>query len=167
MELDAFAIVAEFGVALAGFSGIVVAVKHRDEGFAPLDRYRIFTMLFYAIIAAFGSLAPIGLVLAGMEDVQLWFWTSTFTSLLLAGALMATLVGMRWLTRAERAKLSPLMWIAVVGGDIGLIVGLCLTSVFGATALLPFVALVWQLILSSILFLRLLVNDQGRVGQGD
>jgi hypothetical protein len=63
---------AEFGIALAGFTSIVVVFGHRDGRFHPVDRFRILSALVPSLGASFLALVPVGLELAGLSHTAVW-----------------------------------------------------------------------------------------------
>jgi len=71
-ESDAFQSLAEFGIALAGFTSIVIVFGQRDGEFHPADRFRVFTALVLSLGAAFLALVPVGLDLVGVPSAAVW-----------------------------------------------------------------------------------------------
>ena len=66
IDTGAFQSLAEFGIALAGFTSVVVVFSRRDGEFHPADRFRILTALVPSLGAAFLALVPVGLDLMGL-----------------------------------------------------------------------------------------------------
>lgn len=71
-ESGAFQSLAEFGIALAGFTSIVIVFGRRDGDFHPADRFRVFTALVLSLGAAFLALFPVGLDLVGLSAPMVW-----------------------------------------------------------------------------------------------
>ena len=55
--------VAEVAVALVGFAGIVIALRHRESGLSGLDRSFVTDMVQRGLAALFFALLPLLLVL--------------------------------------------------------------------------------------------------------
>ena len=74
MNLDtgAFQSLAEFGIALAGFTSIVIVFGRRDGEIHPADRFRIRMGLVPSLGAAFLALLPVGLELTGLSPSAVW-----------------------------------------------------------------------------------------------
>jgi hypothetical protein len=66
--LDALALIAEISVGLAGFSGVAVMLGHGPGRWSAGDAARIRLLLGAAFGPLFASLAPIGLVWAGVPE---------------------------------------------------------------------------------------------------
>jgi hypothetical protein len=56
--LDSFATLTEFSVAIAGFSGIAIAIGARGRSISSLTQFRNRNLLTFSIGAAFGSVLP-------------------------------------------------------------------------------------------------------------
>jgi len=65
-DSGAFQTLAEFAIALAGFSGVVVVFRRREGRLHPADHIRIFNALVPSLAAAFLALLPVGLDLLGL-----------------------------------------------------------------------------------------------------
>ncbi len=152
--------ITEFAIVVAGFTGLVFALERTDGAINPFVKFRTVTMLFYAFSAAFGSVLPTLVDSFGVAD-DIWFASGICLAAILLANMLATVVASRRiLTAEERPQLKGWMWSLVMVGN----------SVFAlwlggnAVELIPgqitgayFAALVWQLVLSTILFTRLLV----------
>jgi hypothetical protein len=86
--------IAEVGIGLAGFSGIVVAFIHRKGIMTTLDRIRLGILLSAAFGAVFLALLPFGLVSVHLDGPMLWVTASavhaTVSALQLAGLAILT-----------------------------------------------------------------------------
>jgi hypothetical protein len=83
LDTDAYQTLAEFGIALAGFVGVVVVFRRREGHLHPADEFRIFLALVPSLAAAFLALLPVGLDMLSLEPA---------TTLILSGAMYATVV---------------------------------------------------------------------------
>ena len=152
--------ITEFAIVVAGFTGLVLALGSRNGATNQLVKFRTVTMLFYAFTAAFGSLLPLLWQSFGADAI--WRYSGLVLVVLLGANMLATLVSSRLLLTAEdRQKLATWMWFLVmIGNTLFAVILLC--SIFGLVGLAmegAFIsALIWQLILSSILFTRLILQ---------
>jgi hypothetical protein len=67
---------AEVGIAIAGFSGIVVALQHRSGGWPEIDKFRFNLLLQVSLVGVFSSLIPILLHLVNPAKTFVWAWSS-------------------------------------------------------------------------------------------
>ena len=150
----------EFAIVVAGFTGVVFALERPDHRINPLVRFRTVTMLFYAFSAAFGSILPILVESFGLAD-DVWRASSLcLVPILLANMLATVVASRRILSAEERPQLSGWMWALVMVGNSVFALWLAANAVGlvpGRIAGAFFSALVWQLVLSTILFARLLI----------
>ena len=152
--------ITEFAIVVAGFTGLVLALGSRDSAPSQLVKFRTVTMLFYAFTAAFGSLLPLLWQSLGVDAI--WRFSGLVLVALLGANMVATSVSSRLLlTAEERQKLATWMWLLVMIGN-ALFALILICSIFGVVGLAvegAFIgALIWQLILSSILFTRLILQ---------
>jgi len=86
--------IAEVGIGLAGFSGIVVAFIHRKGVMTTLDKLRLGVLLSAAFGAVFLALLPFALLSFHLDDPRLWSTASAFhaviSGLQLAGVIIFT-----------------------------------------------------------------------------
>ena len=71
-EHESLTSIVEFAIALAGFSGIVVALGRQPGRWAPADRIRVLNVLVFAFGAGFMAYLPMGLAHAGLDGSLLW-----------------------------------------------------------------------------------------------
>ena len=152
--------ITKFAIVVAGFTGLVFALEQKDGPIDPLVRFRTLTMLFYAFSAAFGSVLPTLVDSFRLAD-DIWYASSVcLIPILLANMLATVVASNRILTEEERPQLKGWMWsLVMVGNSIFAIwlAGNALGVIPGQITGAFFSALVWQLVLSAILFTRLLV----------
>jgi len=106
----------EFAVAIAGFSGISIAIQSRDAKADAIREFRNRNLITWSLCAAFGSTLPEGVVYLGAEGAEVWSWSSFLYALFLVLVLSVPYAGRSKLTPEERARLSPLVWVLGVGG---------------------------------------------------
>jgi hypothetical protein len=159
MDPSSTAAITEFAIVVAGFTGLVIAIGASDGVPNPLVKFRTLTMLVYAFTAAFGSVLPTIGQASGAEDP--WRFAAVALIGLLVGNVIATVWSSRTLLSVtQRGQLARWMWMLVVIGN-GAFAALLVLVLLGALTLpiagAVFCALVWQLILSTILFTRLVM----------
>lgn len=71
-DVGALETLAEFGIALAGFTGIVIAFRRGEGSFHPIDELRVFMALVPSLMGAFLALLPVGLELVGLSSSSKW-----------------------------------------------------------------------------------------------
>ena len=164
MEAESFSIVTEFGVALAGFSGIAIALSRDRGALAPIDRFRTLNLLMWTLGAAFVSTFPLMAVSFGALGPSIWWWSSAGFLAVLAVCTAAPYRLRRTLPASDRVGLSRVLWVLAVGGN-ALVILVQLSNVlpvFGSATPGPLLAgLVWLLFFGALLFVRLLVNRPG------
>jgi hypothetical protein len=160
MDPSSTSTITEFATVVAGFTGLVIAIGSSDGVANPLVKFRTLTMLFYAFTAAFGSLLPT--VFEALEVPDPWRGSAAALTCLLLMNILATFWSSRViLTVEERVQLATWMWALVVAGN-GVFALALATALFAGPAVplagAVFSALVWQLVLSTILFTRLVMS---------
>ena len=152
--------ITEFAIVVAGFTGLVFALERTDGPIDPFVKFRTVTMLFYAFSAAFGSVLPTLVDSFGVAD-DIWLASSIcLVPILLANMLATWVASRRILTAEERPQLKGWMWSLVMVGNSVFALWLAANAlglVPGQIAGSFFAALIWQLVLSTILFTRLLI----------
>ena len=157
-ESGAFQTLAEFGIALAGFTSIVVVFRRGGEQLHPADRFRVFSALVPSLVGAFLALVPVGLDLLGLPPATTW----RVASIVLAGAVFSLVaissIQLRRLPPEASALLSRplgiflrfLLGLSVVGGLVNA------TAVLGPPqGGLYFFAVLLMLVSGAIVFVRM------------
>jgi len=155
--------ITEFAIVVAGFAGLVVAIAQRGGRVHPLDRYRMVTMLLYSFTAAFGALLPTIMHSFEIEGAKVWRLSGLCLALLVAANLIATQRYQRILTDDQRGQLRWWMYALVMVGNgaiIAWLVGNYVGLLPGPASAPYFCGLVWQLVLATILFVRLIVVER-------
>ena len=146
--------ITEFAIVLAGFSGLVITIGSEGGSSSPLTKHRTFCLLSLSFAAAFGSLLPTLALSFGISKI----WT--FASYALSCILIVTTIGTYLSTRLllneeERKKLRGYMYVLILWVNVFLVFLLALMPAAGHF----FIALIWQLIVSAILFTRLILQS--------
>ena len=164
LDLTAFV---EFGVGLAGFSGVVVAFSQRSGQLNDYDRFRVVLLLVCALVPAFIGTLPVVLEGFGIRGPEAWRIVGASLSAATAGFLGLTIVSARRMSPGARSSLSPAVWRVGIGGTVLVLLwnGLNLTGWPRPLSFGPIAAtLVWYLVLASLMFFRLLLV---RIGNRD
>ncbi len=164
MDAGSFSIVTEFGVALAGFSGIAIALSSDRGALAPIDYFRTLNLLMWALGAAFVSTFPLIAHSFDLQGPSIWRVSSAGFLAVLVVCTAVPVNLRRSLAAHDRASLSRTLWVLAIGGNV--VVALAqLPNVFRlsgqATPGLLLAGLVWMLFFAAVLFVRLLVNRPG------
>ena len=159
MDYDSTASITEFAIVVAGFTGLILALAPKEGKINPVVKFRTITMLLYAFSAAFGSLLPT--IMQAYEINDIWRVSSQILIVVLAGNMATTVFTSRFLlSPSQRLELKFWMWFLVMAGNslfIILLIGSLLSIIALSITGVFITALVWQLVLSSILFTRLLL----------
>jgi hypothetical protein len=114
--LEPFSNLMEFAVAIAGFSGISIAIQSRDAKVDGIREFRNRNLITWSLCAAFGATLPEGVVYLGAEGAEVWSWSSYLYASFLVAVLTVPYSGRKQLTPEERTRLSPVIWLLGVGG---------------------------------------------------
>lgn len=164
MVEDSFGTITEFGVALAGFSAVAIALSQEPGGLAPLDRFRALNLLTCALGAAFGATFVFIGAAFGANGPTLWSASSGGVTVVLLGCTAVPVLLAVRLSVVDRAQLSNSLWVLCIGGNLACALSLVANAIgfFGPSGPGPIiVSLVWLLLFSAILFVRILVNRPG------
>ncbi len=162
--MNALTPLAELFIAIAGFSGIIVALSGSSIASDPLDRFRVVALLFVALGGAFFAALPLVLNDAGVPVTRTW---------VLASGTYAVYLGLyvTWLTRqryrlpiAALNSLHPVMWIFAFGGNAiaaSLLFANAIGWPFETSAAFYLYSLLYGLLFSCVQFVRLLIVRPG------
>ena len=153
MDASSVATITEFSIVLAGFSGLVIVIGSEKGSTNPLVKHRTILMLTLSFAAAFGSLLP--LIANAWQFNNIW----TFSSYSLVPILLVTLAiemtSSRFLlSPEERSQLKGYMYVLVYGGNLTFVFALALSPSINIFV----TALIWQLIVSTIFYVRLILQ---------
>tara|TARA_B100000029_G_scaffold99497_1_gene89643 strand:- start:789 stop:1253 length:465 start_codon:yes stop_codon:yes gene_type:complete len=154
--MDAFSTssITEFAIVLAGFSGLVIAIGSKDGKSSPLTKHRTLCMLSFSFAAAFGSLLPTLALSFGISNI--WAFSSYGLIFIVVIAIIVVHLSTRLLlNKEERKKLAWYMYILIYWINAFLVFLMALAPTAGHF----YIALVWQLIVSAILFTRLILQS--------
>jgi len=160
VNLDSFATITEFGVALAGFSALAAALTQRPGVLAPVDRFRTINLLFAALTPAFVSTFPMIGAAFGAHGGPLWRGTSIGFAVVLIVTVVFTVHSARSLSAADRAFLSKIMWALFLAGHTAAFIILLLNALglLAPPGPGPILAsLVWLLFIGALQLVRIIV----------
>jgi len=165
--LDSLATVAEIGIALAGFSGLVVVLRKRSGPLNEIEKYRMSVLLATAFGAMFLALLPGALQQLGLDDDVVWRASSgILTAFSLAFVLGWVLSSRRFFNVAREIFSVPAFSLMTIGHLINLVSQLSVTLGMwgdGKTGVY-LLGLLWLLAHASQQFVRMLFVQPRPVG---
>jgi len=155
-------LIAEVAVALAGFSGVVVALGRRSGGaWKSSDKTRLRTMLDLSFLAALLAIVPFIFFHGGMDSSSVWAWSSGLGALVMGTRLIRALPKIALFWRDSSVN-RPLM-VTMRSLQAAIVLALCANATgFGLSqSFTPYLtALVGLLVMSGLMFVRLLNLEQ-------
>ncbi len=163
-EAENLHIVAEIGIALAGFSGVVVALGHRSGRTAGIAR--LWLLLAQALGAVIFAFVPLLLEAAGLEPSATWRVTNGAISVFGCSIIIGIFLEQGSLILEQS---SPRHWRWGWWGGIGVtLIAITIYTLLAIHALggfpssgafLNLLGLVWLLAMASMNFILLLVTE--------
>ena len=154
MDQDVLLTFAEVGVAIAGFSGIVVALGKRALGqWTQRDRYRLRDLLFASLGTGIFGFLPIVLTGANMSPaVALQYASAVF--------FFYILVGLTSFLRGSAGKLGPVSWVFAIPTLLILSMQalVAFNVIYRVAEFAYYLALFWLILLSMANFAQLLLE---------
>ena len=158
-EAETLRLIAEIGIAVAGFSGVVVALGRRAGG--SWEAGRLWMLLVQALGAALFAFAPLLLETAGLSASLNWRFSNGALGLFNVGVIVGVAVTMRASRHYEFIGLKVVVGLCVIQASIGL------TQVFHAVGGLPSIgallyssSLVWLLAMACLNFALVVLYGQ-------
>jgi len=115
-QFEGLQTIAEVGVGIAGFGGIIVAITRGREDWELWDEIRIWGVLVPSISAALLALLPLGLSSAGVASDVLWRLSSGFMVVVGLSSFMA--FGLRFRSTLAEGPLHPVLGRLLAGGSV-------------------------------------------------
>jgi len=159
--MDSFSSLMEFAVAIAGFSGITMAVQARNAVVNELQTFRNTNLISFSLFAAFGSAIPQACAHLGATGPQLWSWSSTVFSLVSGVLLIIPFAARSSLSPETRGQLSKTIWFPAVGGTFVVPTTqlLNVAGAFGEPGPAPlYLGIVWFIFLAALMYARMLIG---------
>ena len=153
MDASSVATITEFSIVLAGFSGLVIVIGSEKGSTNPLVKHRTILMLTLSFAAAFGSLLP--LIGNAWQINDIWIFSSYSLVPILLITLAIEMTSSRFLlSPEERSQLKGYMYVLVYGGNLTFVFALALSPSINIFV----TALTWQLVVSTIFYVRLILQ---------
>ncbi len=152
---------AEIAVVLAGFSGVVVSLQRRFEDPTAMAYSRLWRLVETSLSSALFSVVPLLLAVFELGEAQIW----ALSSLLFAAYLCVLQVYFfaRFWDLWHSAAVSWRFNGPTLAIQLGLIAALIANGMGGAPSAGPYVlAIVWYVMLSALVFARLLLLREPR-----
>ena len=168
-SLESFTTIAEIGIALAGFSGLVVVLRKTTGALNAIEKYRMSVLLATAFGAMFLALLPGALQHLGLADDILWRTSSAFlTAFSFVFVLGWVLSSRRFFHVAREIFSVPAFSLMTVGHLTNLVLQLSVTlGLWGdGKPGVYFLGLVWLLAHASQQFVRMLFIQPRSVDSG-
>ncbi len=102
---DVFLTLAEFSIALAGFTSIVVVFTKHEDGFSGIDRFRIQNALWASLGPALIAFSPFVFDLFGSSGTALWRACSAVFTVYLVAYFLVGRSTLSALSEADRSVL--------------------------------------------------------------
>lgn len=156
-----FSTLTEFAIALAGFSGIVIAIAASDGPVSPLTWFRNLCALAWSVSVAFASVFPAIFEASGVEAASVWLRSSAVVGVSSAGLMVFVLAAARRLSQEDRGRLSLSVWILCLGGNaaVVLVQAANVSGWVGEPGPAPVAGgLLWLLAFAAFLFVRMLAR---------
>lgn len=156
---EALSTIAEVGLGLAGFTGILVALGRSGTAFSRPEVLRLLLLLVSSLGAVFLALFPVALHESGVDDLACW----RLSSAILAVFTSVSLVYLGYQIQRHRgefgAMYSPAVFAIVLTGSVATVL-LQVSNAIGLGAPprsgLYIFGLMWLLFLASLQFARIL-----------
>jgi hypothetical protein len=156
---EALSTVAEVGLGLAGFTGILVALGRSSQAFSRPEVLRLLLLLVSSLGSVFLALLPFALHESGLAGAACWRFSSALLGVFTAGSL-AFLGYQIQRHRGEFGELFSGVVFAVVSAGSLAVVVLQILNAAGVGApprVGPYLfGLIWLLLVASIQFARIL-----------
>ena len=164
-----FTTIAEIGIAIAGFSGLVVVMRKSSGPLNAIEKYRMSVLLSTAFGAMFLALLPGTLQHLGLADDILWRTSSAFlTAFSFAFVLGWVLSSRRFFSVAREIFSVPAFSLMTVGhlANLALQLSVALGLWGDGKSGVFMLGLVWLLAHASQQFVRMLFIQPRAVGGG-
>jgi len=162
-QFEGLQTIAEVGVGIAGFGGIIVAITRGREEWESWDEIRIWGVLVPSISAVLLALLPLGLSSAGLASDALWRLSSGI--MVVVGLSSFAAFGLRFFSTLSEGPLHPVLGrLLAVGSALNL---LCQASNaaglgFRGSFSVYYFGLLWLLAYSGLEFISLIFVRAGR-----
>ena len=168
-SLETLTTIAEIGIALAGFSGLIVVLRKSSGPLNAIEKYRMAVLLATAFGAMFLALMPGALLHLGLADDILWRTSSAFlTAFSFAFVICWVLSSRRFFNVAREIFSVPAFSLMTVGHLTNMVLQLSVTLGLwgGGKPGVYLLGLIWLLAHASQQFVRMLFIQPKAVDSG-
>jgi hypothetical protein len=161
VQVESFSSLMEFAVAIAGFSGITMAIQARSAETDEAHSFRNTNLIAWSLCAAFSCAIPQGCVHFGATGSQLWAWSSAAIALPHSLLLFLPFYLRSLMTLEGRAQLSRFIWIVGTGGNFLALSSQIAnaTGLFGDPSPAPlYLGIVWMIFMAALMYARMLIG---------
>jgi len=109
---DALGLIAEVGIAITGFAGVIAALRAPGGRMGGYAAMRIGNLLGASALAVLLALLPSGLHFAGLTDSAIWMLSSSAMAVLVATHCLALFRISRWVLPPARGDRAPRVALA-------------------------------------------------------
>jgi hypothetical protein len=88
---DALGLIAEIGIAIAGFAGVIATLRAPGGRIGAYAAMRIGNLLAYSALAVLLALVPSGLHFAGLTNATIWMLSSSAMTALVCAVFLGTI----------------------------------------------------------------------------
>ena len=158
-RLESFSVLTELAIAIAGFSGITIAIHGRARSSDAVTTFRNKNLITWSLGAAFGSTLPDAMSHLGAFGADIWILSSLFYTPFILALIVVPFMTRARLSKADRARLSPAIWIFGIGGAAFFLAALLANAagMFGEPSSAPvYLCVLWTIFLAAVQFFRLL-----------
>lgn len=158
--MDSFSSLMEFAVAIAGFSGITMAVQARSSVVSELRSFRNTMLIANSLAAAFASAIPQACAHLGATGSQVWSTSSACFSIVCVAMIVLPFSARNSMSPESRSQLSRTICFVSVGGKFLLAIAQFVnaTGVVGTPGPAPlYLGVVWMIALAALMYARMLI----------
>lgn len=151
--------IAEISIALAGFSGLVVALRKNRGPLSSVEKYRLQILLILALGALFLSFLPELLAGFSVDPALLWPFASTLVAMYSVVFVIWWLIASRRIARVAPEIFSRLAFARMVVGHaivVLLLLAVASTVVRESAGAIYVLAMIWYLVHAAQQFIRML-----------
>jgi len=159
--MASFSSLMEFAVAIAGFSGITMAVQARNAVVHEVQSFRNTMLIAFALSAAFSSAIPTACAHLGATGSQIWFWSSVSFALVCGALVVAPFAVRSSLSSESRRQLSRMIWIVSVVGTLLVLISQLVNAagILGEAGSAPlYLGILWLILMAALMYARMLIG---------
>ena len=161
--MDSFFSLMEFAVAIAGFSGVAIALQARGAVMNELQLFRNKNLITFSLAAAFASAMPEACVKLGASGPDVWSWSSRIFAVFCCGLIASPFRARSVMSDEGAQKLARSIWVMTVGGVFVVLVAQIANtlSVFGEPIAAPiYLGILYLIFLATVMYSRMLFDPR-------